>query len=76
MPRFFLHLRTSEGLNMDGKGVELAHLGDLRKSASKIAVDLLADNPGAADWRFEVEDETGRTVFTERLGDLIPSQSG
>jgi hypothetical protein len=71
MARFFLHVRTPDGLIPDGEGIELAHLGDLRKNAVAVASDLIGDDPLAADWNFEVADEMGRTVLSERLGDLI-----
>jgi hypothetical protein len=75
MARFFLHLRTPQGLVSDGRGVELAHLGKVRESMTRVAVDLARNDPAAADWTFEVADEVGRTVLTEKLGALLPNPS-
>ena len=71
MARFFFNIRTPTGLIDDAEGTELARLGDLRHSAKKVAIDLIQDNPAAADWTFEVRDELGRTVFSEKLKDLV-----
>ncbi|HVB88812.1 MAG TPA: hypothetical protein VND97_01300 [Beijerinckiaceae bacterium] len=72
MARYFLHVRTPGGLAPDGEGVELARLGDLHREVVKVAADLIGGDPAAADWRFEVADEMGRTVLSERLGALVP----
>jgi hypothetical protein len=72
MARFFAHVRTPSGLIPDGEGFELANIGKLRESASRIAADLVANNPAAIDWTFELTDEVGRTVLTLLLRDCLP----
>jgi hypothetical protein len=73
MARFFLHIRTSDGvLIRDDEGTELLHLGRLRDTATKVAADLIRDDPAAADWTLEVSDETDRVVLSEKLRQFVP----
>jgi hypothetical protein len=69
--RFFAHVRTPSGLIPDGEGFELANIGKLHENAARIAADLVANNPAAADWTFELADEVGRTVLTLPLRDCL-----
>jgi hypothetical protein len=68
MARFFLHIRKPDGAALYTSGIELARLGRLHDSVTKIANDLVHDDPAAADWSFEVHDETGRNVLSDKLG--------
>ena len=71
MARFFAHVRTPDGLVPDNEGFELAQLGRAHESCARVAADLVASNPSAKDWTFEVADETGQTVLTLPLRDCL-----
>lgn len=73
MARFFAHVRTDTELVPDGEGFELANIGKLHESATRIATDLVASNPKAIEWSFELTDETGRTVLVLPLRDCLPN---
>ena len=71
MPRFFAHVRTATGLIPDGQGFELANLSKIHAVVARIAADLVAGDPSATAWTFEITDEEGRTVLTLPLGNCL-----
>ena len=73
MARYFAHVRTATDLIPDGEGFELENLGKVHVNAARIAVDLVASDPRALDWTFEITDEMGRTVLTLPLRDCLQS---
>jgi hypothetical protein len=38
---------------------------------TKLAPDLLGDNPSSKDWTFEIHDEMGRIILSKKIGDLV-----
>ena len=71
MAHFFAHVRTSTRLIPDNDGFELANIGRLRETAAKIAADLVAKDPHAINWTFELSDENGRTVLRLPLSECL-----
>ncbi len=74
MPRYFAHVRTPNGLVPDNEGFELSQLGRANDSCARVAADLVAKDPSAKDWTFEVADELGRTVLTLPLRDCLQTE--
>jgi hypothetical protein len=71
MARFFAHVRTATALIPDSEGFELEKLGKVHANCARVAADLVASDPSARDWTFEIADETGRTVLTLPLRDCL-----
>jgi hypothetical protein len=71
MPRFFARVRTATSLVPDEKGFELATLGKIHAEVARLAKDLVASDPSAVTWTFEIADEEGRTVLTLPLKDCL-----
>ena len=69
MARYFLYFHSPQG--RVGDPVELVHLGKLHDSVTKVANDFVRDNSAAAEWTFEVRDETGRNVLSDKLGKFV-----
>jgi hypothetical protein len=66
--RYYLNVRTDDGLIVDDEGVELAGLGDVMEEARQAARDIVADRVKHGDkvdnGAFEIRDQTGVTVMT------------
>ncbi len=66
MPRYFFHV--IDGVTCtDMEGVEIASLSEARREAVRLSGEILREHPGDfwADeqWRMDVTDETGLTLF-------------
>jgi hypothetical protein len=69
MPRYYLHLRDSDGLGEDPEGIELPDVDAAYAEALRVAREmrlLWADMPLEArkELAFEIADETGNTLLT------------
>jgi hypothetical protein len=73
MARFFAHVRTATALIPDSEGFELENLGKVHANCVRVAADLVASDPHALDWTFEITDEMGQTVLTLPLRDCLQS---
>lgn len=75
MARYFAHVRTATDLIPDGDGFELENLGKVHVNAARIAADLVANDPSAKDWTFEITDELNRIVLTLPLRDCLQGEN-
>jgi hypothetical protein len=66
--RYYLNVRTVDGLIVDKEGIELPDLGDVAEEASQAARDIVADRvkhgEKVDDGVFEVVDQAGVMVMT------------
>ncbi|WP_426266479.1 DUF6894 family protein [Sphingomonas sp. LHG3443-2] len=75
MPRYFLHLRDATDELLDGEGIVLAGLSELREHMLRNARDVIAGDVQEGvlrlSTRIEAEDESGTVVlslpFTEAV---------
>ena len=70
MPRYFFNLQDGRS-RPDREGTELADIGTARAEAVRLSGEVLRDT-GAKywdhpDWRLDVLDERGRTLFSLRF---------
>ena len=67
MPRYLFHVRTN-GSDLDSEGMVLPDMAAARAAGLKLAGGILSYGPPveANDWRIEVADEAGLTLFTIR----------
>ena len=75
MARYFAHVRTATDLIPDGEGFELENLGKVHVNVARIAADLVASDPRAKDWTFEITDELNRIVLTLPLRDCLQGEN-
>lgn len=66
--RYYLNVRTDDGLIVDDEGVELPDLGDVMEEARQAARDIVADRvkhgDRVDDGVFEILDQAGMIVMT------------
>ena len=66
MPRYYFHIRSSDGFITDPDGSDLPDLAAARKEAEKSARDLLAQvlrDGGVVDGQvFEISDDSGNVL--------------
>jgi hypothetical protein len=67
MPRYFFHIHNGTD-TWDVEGVELSGLAEARNEAITSAGEMIRHRGSVVwsgvEWRMQVTDETGRTVFT------------
>ena len=75
MPRFYFHVRSSSGLEMDAQGLEFSSLdeaiADARKAGAEILVDRAVEETrlnGRSLSTFEIVDATGEVVAKVPFG--------
>ena len=75
MPRFFFHIRDSDGLVEDPEGIECRDPSAIRDEAVGAARDLMADHIrkgfDVSGWSYEVVDERGRPILTLRFAEAV-----
>ena len=67
MPKYFFHIHDGQSFP-DEEGTDLANLAAARLEAIQLTGQMLKDDSGAfwngEDWRVQVTDEAGMTLFT------------
>lgn len=71
VPRFFFDIHNSYAA-IDAEGVELTSVEAARAEALRLAAGVLAESEALVgpviNWRIDVRDESGRTLFRHRFG--------
>jgi hypothetical protein len=70
VPRYFFHIQDGKDIP-DAEGLELAGLAEARNQAIVAAGEMIRTDGhtvwNGSEWRMEVIDEAGSTVFTRRF---------
>ncbi len=67
MPRYFFHVRSAAGVEIDRQGLEFdgveAAVADARKAGAEMLLDeAVAETPSRSDSVFEIADASGKVV--------------
>ena len=70
MPRYFFNIQDGKDI-LDTEGTELAGVAEARDQAIAAAGEMIRSNGhtvwNGSEWRMDVTDETGNSVFTLRF---------
>jgi hypothetical protein len=79
MPRYYLHIRTPNGVDRDPVGVVCRSLADARAFASQAVMTYVSDASDVnleliATARFEIVNEEGRRELLLPFADILPQE--
>ena len=79
MPRYYLHIRTPNGIDRDPIGVACRCLDDARAFASQAVMIYVSDGTDLnleliATARFEIVNEAGRRELVLPFADILPQE--
>ena len=79
MPRYYLHIRTPNGIDRDPIGIQCHSLADARAFASQAVMTYVSDGTDLnleliATARFEIVNEEGRRELLLPFADILPDE--
>ncbi len=79
MPRYYLHIRTPNGIDRDPIGIQCRSLADARAFASQAVMTYVSDGTDLnleliATAKFEIVNEEGRRELLLPFADILPDE--